>query len=121
MGPVNMLASSALPVALIGIGAALTRYQIKSELSEALTVSMLSLILHPLIALAITHGLFGLPVEFVRAAVIVAAMPPGMNVYIFAAMYDRAVGLSASVIVIATAVSVLTISFWIWLLEHVVF
>ena len=44
-----------------------------------------------------------------------------MNVYIFAAMYDRAVGLSASVIVIATALSVLTISFWIWLLEHVVF
>lgn len=117
-GPVDMLASSALPVALIGIGAALTRYTIKSEFSEALMISLLSLVLHPLITFIITHYLFGLPIEMIRAAVILAAMPPGMNVYIFAALYDRAIGLSASVIVIATSMSILTISAWIWVLSH---
>ncbi len=113
---VNMLASAALPVALIGIGAALTRYQIKAEFSEAMMVTALSLLLHPLIAFVITFYVFSLPIELVRAAVIVSAMPPGMNVYIFAAMYNRAIGLSASVIVIATIASVFTISAWIWLL-----
>lgn len=117
--PVNMLASAAIPAALIGIGAALTRYTIKSEFSEALMVSALSLLLHPLIAFAITHLWFGLPIEFVRAAVIVAAMPPGMNVYIFAAMFNRAEGLAASSIIIATSLSIITISGWIWFLTQI--
>lgn len=116
-GPMTMLSQAAIPAALVGLGASLNRYAIRSEFSEALMVSGLSLVLHPLIAFVLTHYLFGLPVEMVRAAVIVAAMPPGLNVYIFAALYNRAVGLSASVIVIATALSLLTISGWIWLLS----
>lgn len=119
LSPIDMIASAAIPVALIGIGAVLTRYKIKAELSEALMVSSLSLLLQPLIAFIITHMIFELPIELVRAAVIVGAMPPGMNVYIFAAMFDRAVGLSASVIVIATSLSIFTISAWIWFLTLV--
>jgi len=116
--PVDMLAAAAIPAALVGLGAALTRYRIKADLSEAMMVSVLSLLIHPLIAFVITHSLFALPPEWVRAAVIIAAMPPGLNVYIFAAMYDRAVSLSASVIVIATGLSIFTIAGWIFLLER---
>ncbi len=119
LSPVNMIASAAIPVALVGIGAALTRYTIKAELSEALMISSLSLLLQPLIAFVITHVIFDLPIELVRAAVIAGAMPPGMNVYIFAAMFNRAVSLSASVIVIATSLSIFTISAWIWLLTQI--
>lgn len=115
--PVNMIAGAAIPAALVGLGAALTRYRVREEFSEALMVSVLSLFFHPLIAFLITHTLFDLPIEWVRAAVIVAAMPPGMNVYIFANMYNRAISLSASVIVIATGLSVFTISAWIWFLS----
>ena len=115
--PVNMIAGAAIPAALVGLGAALTRYVIREDFSEALMVSGLSLILHPLIAFLITYSLFDLPIEWVRAAVIVAAMPPGMNVYIFANMYNRAISLSASVIVIATGLSIFTISAWIWFLS----
>lgn len=115
--PVSMIAASAIPAALVGLGAALTRYTIKAELSESLMVAALSLIIHPLITFMLTHVVFALPIEWVRAAVVVAAMPPGANVYIFAAMYERAVRLSASVIVIATSMSVFTISAWIWFIE----
>ena len=117
--PVDMLASAAIPAALVGLGAALTRYQLKSELAESLMVAALSLILHPAITFAITHLWFGLPAEQVRIAVVVAAMPPGLNVYIFAVMYNRAVSLSASAILVTTSLSVVTIAGWLWLLEHI--
>ncbi len=46
-------------------------------------------------------------------------MPPGMNVYIFALMYDRAVALSASAVLIATGLSIATISVWLLILDAV--
>ena len=42
---------------------------------------------------------------------------PGMNIYIFAVMYDRAVALSASALLIATTLSIATISFWLWVVH----
>lgn len=117
--PVEMIAAAAIPVSLVGLGAALTRYRLKSELTESLMVATLSLALHPAIAFAITHLWFALPAEQVRAAVVLAAMPPGLNVYIFAVMYNRAVSLSASAVLVATSLSVVTIAGWLWLLERV--
>lgn len=116
---VEMIADSAIPVALVGMGAALTRYAVRAEVAESLVVSLLSLIAHPLIALVLTHHVMDLPHEYVRAAVLIAAMPPGMNVYIFALMYDRAVALSASAVLIATTLSIATISAWLLVLEAV--
>lgn len=119
MAPVNMLADAAIPVALVGIGAALTRYRLGAETGEALMVSALSLLLHPLVAFVLAYFLFALPAEFVRAAVVMAAMPPGVNIYIFAVLYNRAVNLSASVIVLATLLSVTSIALWIWVLQFI--
>ncbi len=114
---IDMLAASAIPVSLIGIGIALTRYAIKSELGESLVVSALALIVHPAITFALTRWVFDLPILYVQAAVVLAAMPPGMNVYIFANLYNRAVGLSASVIVIANLLAIITTSCWLLILQ----
>lgn len=116
MAPIGMLASAAIPVALIGIGATLPRYRLKADLSEASMVAGFSLVAHPLIAYLASRYLFGLPHELVRAATVIAAMPPGMNVYVFASIYNRAVSVAATSIVLSTALSVLTISGWIWFL-----
>jgi predicted permease len=101
------------------MGAALTRYAVRAEVAESAMVSLLSLIVHPLIAFVLTHWVMGLSPDYVRAAVIIAAMPPGMNVYIFALMYDRAVALSASAVLIATGFSIATISIWLLILDAV--
>ena len=117
---VDMIANAAIPIALIGIGASLTRYEMKSELSETFMVSLVSLILHPAIAFTISYLLLGLPTHYVQAVVIIAAMPPGMNIYIFAVMYNRAVALSASAIILATIASIFTISAWLWILKNLI-
>lgn len=114
---VDMFAASAIPAALIGTGAALTRYGLLNDLSESLTVSALQLIVYPTIAFTLSYWVFGLDPIYVRAAVILAAMPPGMNIYIFAVIYNRGVALAASTMLIATALSIVSISIWIAILN----
>lgn len=113
---VDLIARAALPVALFALGGALTRYSLKAEIGEAGMVAACSLLLHPLLAWALARHAFALPEPFVRAAVLTAAMPTGMNGYVFAVMYQRAIGTAASVVIVGTAAAVVTVTFWLWLL-----
>jgi len=113
---IGMFARAALPVALFGLGGVLTRYALKAEIGEALTISVVALMVRPALAWLLADQLFGLPEAFVRAAVVVATMPPGVNGYIFAAMYNRAVGTAASAVILGTILSLGTIALWLALL-----
>ncbi|MEL6584704.1 MAG: AEC family transporter [Pseudomonadota bacterium] len=113
---IDLMVRAALPAALFGLGGILTRYAIRSGLGEVAMVSTLSLIVHPAIAYTLTLHVFDLPIEFVRAAVVTAAMAPGVNSYVFANMYHRAEGVAASTVLLATATSVLSVSAWLWVL-----
>ena len=117
MTPVSMLASTAIPIAIIGIGATLTRYKLNDRIGETSMVTVVSLILHPALVLLITHYILDLPKIYVQASVIVSAMPPGVNGYIFASLYNRAVSVAASSLVMANVFSVITITGWLLLLE----
>lgn len=113
---VDMIARAALPVALFGLGGAMTRYALRADLGEAAMASTLSIVVHPLVAYLLGTHVFALSEPLLRAAVVTSAMPTGMNGYVFAAMYDRAVGAAASTVLLSTALSVATITFWLWLL-----
>lgn len=116
---VDMMADAALPAALFGLGGILTRYAIRASLAEAGMVAGLSLIVHPAIAYGLSHGVFDLPEAFVRSAVVTAAMAPGVNTYVFAALYQRGQVQAASAILLGTAASVLTASAWLAILGGV--
>lgn len=117
MVAIDMIAEGALPIAIFGVGVALTRYTLKTEIFESLIISGIALIFYPALVFFITHVLFDLPKLYVQAAVTVAAMPAGFNIYIFASLYNRAMGLAASVLLLSTVLSVLTISAWLQLLQ----
>ncbi len=116
MSAVDMMAMAALPAALFGLGGALTRYKLRADVGVAAATAGLSIVVHPAIAYALCVWVFELPVELTRAAVVTAAMPPGMNGYVFATMYNRAQGAAASTVLLGTALSVVSITFWLWLL-----
>ena len=116
---VRMIAEAALPIAVLGIGVAMTRYQLKSELRESLAVSAVILLFYPAVVFLLTYYLFGLEAKYVQAAVTIAATPAGLNIYIFAAMYNRAMPTAASVIVISTILSTVSMSAWLALLHAI--
>ncbi|MFK5978188.1 MAG: AEC family transporter [Rhizobiaceae bacterium] len=118
MTPVGMIADTAIPIAIIGIGATLTRYKLNDRIGETSMITAVSLILHPTLVLLITHFILDLPKIYVQASVIISAMPPGINGYIFASLYNRAVSVAASSLVMANVFSVITITGWLLLLER---
>ena len=115
----DMLADAGLPAALFGLGGVLSRYAIRASLGTAGTIGLLALVVHPAIVLGLGLFVFALPEPFLRAAVIAAAMAPGVNAYIFASMYGRAQSEAASAVLLSTAACVLTVSAWLALLEAI--
>lgn len=109
----DMMGRAALPAALFGLGGILVRYRPEGDMATILTVTAISLILHPALALAAAWA-GQVPLGELRSTVLTAAMPPGVNSFLFATMYARAMRVAASTVLIATAVSVVTV--WLWLL-----
>lgn len=110
---VDMMASAALPAALFGLGGTLTRYRPEGDMKTIAMIAGISLVLHPAITWGLGRGVLGLTTDQLRSAVLTASMAPGANAYVFANMYGVARRVAASSVLIATAISILTV--WLWL------
>jgi predicted permease len=109
---VDLMARSALPAALFGLGGVLYRYRPEGDAATIAFVCTVSLIVHPAIAYGLAM-LTGLGVDGLRSLVLTSAMAPGVNTYIFANLYGVAKRVAASSVLVATAASVITV--WAWL------
>lgn len=112
----ELMIRAALPAALFGLGGVLCRYRPEGDAGMIAMICAVSLVLHPAVAWMLGSTLAGLSEGQLRAAVVTAAMAPGVNTYIFADMYGAARRVVASAILIGTALTVVTASAWIWLL-----
>ncbi len=113
---IDILAGAALPAALFGLGGVLTRYSMTHRIGEVSSITVLSLFLHPGIALLLCT-FFDLAEQITRSVVLMAAMAPGLNAYLFADMYQRGQGTAAGTVLSSTIISVFSISAWLWILE----
>jgi malonate transporter and related proteins len=109
---VDLMARSALPAALFGLGGVLYRYRPEGDAATIAFVCTVSLIVHPGIVYGLSK-LNGLGTDGLRSAVLTSAMAPGVNTYIFANIYGVAKRVAASSVLVATAASVITV--WAWL------
>ena len=99
---VDLMARSALPAALFGLGGVLYRYRPEGDAATIAFVCVVSLIVHPAIVLGLATAM-GLGLDGMRSAVLTAAMAPGVNSYIFANLYGVARRVAASSVLVATA------------------
>ena len=110
--PVQLVASAALPAALFGLGGVLVQYRPEGDWRGIALCAGVALVLHPAWTWMAGRAL-GLEEGPFRAAVLTAAMAPGVNSYLFSAIYGRAVRITASTVLIGTAASVVTTSLWL--------
>ena len=111
----DLLANAALPAALFGLGGVLVRYRPEGDLRVIFYICAISLLVHPSLVW-ITGRYFDLSETDFRSAILTAAMAPGINAYIFANMYGTARRVAASAVLISTALTIITASFWLFAL-----
>jgi len=112
----TMMSAAVLPAALFGLGGALNEYRLSESWLQAGAMSAFKLIIHPAIAYVLMIQLLHVPMEYARYGILLAAMPAGINVYIFATYYERAINVAANTILISTVAAVLTVPFWLYVL-----
>ena len=113
----TMMASAVVPAALFGIGGALNEFKLSDNWKQALIASVIKLVVHPAIAYVLMIWVLHVPMDIARYGILLAAMPAGVNVYVFATYYNRGVNVAANTILIATVSSAATISIWLYLLS----
>ena len=109
----DLVVRTAIPTALFGLGGVLLRYRPDGDFRIIAMLCGCSLVIHPGLAYLLGRFAFGLDTAGLRSAVMTAAMAPGVNAYIFANLYGVGKRVAASTVLVATALSILTI--WVWL------
>jgi predicted permease len=116
-GVLELLGASAVPCALFAMGASLAGYPLKGDVPPALFIVLIKLVAHPLLVWLLAVPILGLEGLWVTVAVLMAAMPSGINAYLFAARYEAAPGIAARSVLLTTVFSVGTISLLLYLLQ----
>ena len=114
----HLVTTSITPAALFVLGSSLASYSISSFIGPALLVTILKNTLHPLAVFLIGSWL-GLEMLWLSVATMLAAMPTGINMYLFASRYQVSPPTATTSIFISTISSIITISIVITLLKNI--
>lgn len=105
---IELLAQAGSPAALIALGINLFRFEVKGEKPSVLVMCALKLLAMPAAAFVLAR-LLGLPPIAAGVIVLFAAMPTGVNAYIFAAQYQRLVNPVSGAVALGTLLAAVTL------------
>lgn len=111
---VDQVSAVAGPAALLSLGMAMRRYGLSGNGALPFVASCLKLLLMPA-CVYLFSTLVGLAADWRAALVLVAAVPTGVNAWLISVQFRTAEPLAASTITMTTALGVLSVTFWAWI------
>ncbi len=106
----EMLGDAFIPCALFAAGLFMSGCSVKGRVKEISWLVFVKLLLHPLVTLWLAFGVVGLEKDLAVIAVLQAALPTGVPVFVLAQHYNTFVLRSSAVIVVSTSLSIVTLS-----------
>ncbi len=106
----------ALPLALVILGMTLVQYRVTGNKMTVAIGTAIKLFILPAITYIFSVYLFALSHELVTILVILTASPTGVNAYLIAVSEQSGQRDSASIVVVSTLVSVVSLPFWLLIL-----
>ena len=115
-GTVDSIAKTATPMALLSIGAAFSFSDAKKKLTPALVASFIKLFALPLVFMP-----FAIAIGFRESALvsifIMLGSPTTVTSYVMAKNMDNDGVLASNIVMIATLVSAVSVTFWVFILK----
>jgi malonate transporter and related proteins len=113
----QFLQSAAAPVALFVLGVTVALRPFERMPWELPGIIFIKLIAHPLIAFGLLIALGPFPPQWAAAALLLASLPPALNVFVIARQYDTWIEPASAAVLIGTFVSVVTLTSVMWLIS----
>jgi malonate transporter len=104
------LSGAAAPCALFVMGVTVALRPVKRFAPEAPALLLVKLVLHPLLVWSALTLAGGISQVWIYTAVLMAALPPALNVFVIARQYDVYVERASSLVMAGTVASVLTVT-----------
>ena len=113
----QFLQNAAAPCALFALGVTVALRPLKKMPWEVPFLTVVKLIVHPVLIFLLI-SLFG-PFErsWIDTALLMAALPPALNVFVFARQYDSWVEQASNAVLVGTLVSVFTLTSVMWMVK----
>lgn len=113
----QLLQNAAAPSALFALGVTVAIRPLDRMPWEVPLLVAIKLVVHPAVVLTLLLLLGPFEELWIYTAVLLAALPPALNVFVFARQYDAWVPQASSSVMIGTLVSVVTLTTVMWLVK----
>lgn len=106
----GLMGRAGAPAALFALGATLAMQRVAGTLGPAASMIGLKLLVHPLLTWLLLVPVFHFDPLWANAGVLIASLPVGLNVFIFAQRYQVEVEAASTAILISTVISMVTVT-----------
>ncbi len=112
------LQNASAPCALFTLGVTVALRPFTRVPWEVPFLVLIKLVAHPLIALSLMIALGPFDPDWVKTVVLMAALPPALNVFVLARQYEAWVEPASGSVLLGTLLSVATLTTVMWLVQH---
>ncbi len=114
---VTWLSNAAAPCALFLLGVTVALRPLNRMPGEVPALVLIKLVLHPLLVWVLLSALGAFDPTWVYAAVLMAALPPALNIFVIATQYNIGVERASACVLVGTLVSMATLTAFLWLIK----
>ncbi len=113
---IDLLAAAAPPVALVALGATMAQFRLSGDLVEAAWLTAIKLLVYPAVVGIIGHYALGMDGETLAIAILLAALPCGVNPFLLASRYGIYMQRCGSAVLLTTVLGLFSLTFLIAML-----
>jgi len=114
---VDWLAGAAAPCALFLLGVTVALRPMGRITGEVPILVFIKLLLHPLLVWVLLSAIGNFPPAWAYTAVVMAALPPALNIFVISAQYNVGVERASACVLLGTLASMVTLTGFLWLIK----
>jgi malonate transporter and related proteins len=114
----QFLSNASAPCALFTLGVTVALRRLNGVSPDVAVLVLVKLVLHPAVALLLLTAFGPFDPNWVKSAVLMAALPPALNVFVLARQYNSWIDPASASVLVGTLLSVATLTTVMWLVQH---